>query len=170
MGRTCLPPAYGGADILIFRRFALPVLALLLTGCLTQNTALPYSLRITEEGLGAIHANTPFDQVNTSLSGFTFEKLSQISPGQSEMIYQMKRGERVLAHIVSDPSGKKIATIHILSPLIKNKYGQGVSDPLPRTNTLLCTAEECRYRDEPSIRYRIDSNQRTIREITFSPL
>lgn len=155
---------------MIFRRFALPVLALLLTGCLTQNTALPYSLRITEEGLGAIHADTPFDQVSTSLSGFTFEKLSQISPDQSEMIYQMKRGERVLAHIVSDPSRKKIATIHILSPLIKNKYDQGVGDPLPRVNTLLCTAEECRYRDEPSLRYRIDPNQRTIREITFSRL
>ncbi|MGA9046709.1 hypothetical protein [Sulfuricurvum sp.] len=155
---------------MIFRRFSVPALALLFTGCLTQNTALPYSLRITEEGLGAIHADTPFDQVSTSLSGFTFEKLSQISPDQSEMIYQMKRGERVLAHIVSDPSGKKIATIHILSPLIKNKYDQGVGDPLPRANTLLCTAEECRYQDEPSLSYRIDPNQRTIREITFSRL
>lgn len=155
---------------MIFRQFSLLLLALLFKGCLTQNTALPYSLRISEEGLGAIHADTPFDQVSTSLSGFSFEKLSQISPGQSEMIYQMKRGESIIAQIVSDPSGKRITTIHILSPLIKNKYDQGIGDPLPLTNTLLCTAEECRYRDEPSILYRIDSNQRTIREITFSRL
>ena len=164
---TGIPSTDGGESLLIYR---ILLFAFLFIGCSSTNNILPYPLTISEEGLGAIHADTPFDQVNTSLSGFTFEKLSQISPGQSEMIYQMKRGESVLAHIVSDPSGKKIAAIHILSPLIKNKYGQGVSDPLPRTNTLLCTAEECRYRDEPSILYRIDSNQRTIREITFSPL
>jgi len=164
---TCIPSTDGGESLLIYR---ILLFAFLFIGCSSTNNILPYPLTISEEGLGAIHADTPFNQVNTSLSGFTFEKLSQVSPDQSEMIYQMKRGERIIAHIVSDSSGKKIATIHILSPLIKNKYDQGIGDPLPRANTLLCTAEECHYRDEPSLRYRIDPNQRTIREITFSRL
>jgi len=165
--RTGLPSAHGGADILILR---ILITALVLIGCSTPSDTLPYPLLISEEGLGTIHPNTPFNQVKTALSGFEFEKLSQISPQQSEIMFQMKRGNTVMAQIISDSSGKKIASIHILSPLIKNKNNQGLGDLLLQTKALECNDDLCYYREEPSLLYRIDSKSRTIREITYQKL
>lgn len=170
MERAGLDSAYGGKGILMIRLLSLFLLALLIQGCDTPTKSLPYALSITEEGLGALHPNTPFNQVNTSLNGFEFEKLSQISPGQNEMIFLMKRGGKTLAQIVSDPSGKKIAEIQITSTLIKNQYGQGIGDPLPDAKTLHCREDICESENEPSLHYRIDQNTRIIKEITFSRL
>ncbi len=151
-------------------RLLFSLLPLIFIGCGVPNEPLPYPLTISEEGLGALHADTPFNQVNTTLSGFEFEKLSQISPDKSEIIFQMKRSKHILAHIVSDSSGKKIASIHILSPLIKNKEELGIGDLLPLNETTLCTENLCHYPEEPSLLYRIDSKSRTIREITYQKL
>lgn len=170
MERTSLDSAYGGEGILIFRLSNILLLALLISGCDTPNKSLPYALSITEEGLGALHPNTPFNQVNISLNGFEFEKLSQISPDQNEIIFLMKREETTFAQIISDPSGKKIAEIQISSPLIKNKYGQGLGDPLPKSKTLRCNGDLCQNENEPSLHYRIDQKTRIIKEITFSRL
>lgn len=170
MERACLDSAYGGEGILMFRLSSLLVLALFINGCDTPNKSLPYALHITEEGLGSLHPDTPFNQANTSLSGFEFEKLSRISPSQNEMVFLIKRGEKTLAQIVSDPSGKKIAEIQILSPLIKNRYDQGLGDPLPESKILQCRDDICQNDNEPSVHYRIDQNTRIIQEITFSRL
>lgn len=155
---------------MIKHTFPFTLFILIITGCNTPNEPLPYPLTISEEGLGAIHYNTPFDQVNTSLSGFTFEKLSRISPDQKEIILQMKRGKSTVADIVSDTTGKKIAEIQVISPLIKNKYHQGLGDTLPLSKTLQCNDDQCHNENEPSVHYRIDRNTRTIKEITFSRL
>lgn len=154
----------------MFRLSFLLLCTLLISGCDTPNKSLPYALSITEEGLGALHPEIPFNQVNTSLNGFEFERLSQISPGQNEMIFLMKRGENTLAQIISDPSGKKIAEIQILSPLIKNRYDQGLGDPLPESKILQCRDDICQNDNEPSLHYRIDQKTRIIKEITFSRL
>lgn len=167
MERASISSADGGESLLIYRIF---LLAFLLIGCSNPDKTLPYPLTISEEGLGAIHPNTPFEQIEFSLSGFEFEKLSQISPEYPEMIYQMKRGNSRVAQIVSDASGKKISSIHILSPQIKNKGNLGLGNPLPQTQTLICHDELCSYTDEPSLHYRIDPKTRTIREITFQKL
>lgn len=167
MERTRLPPTDGGESLLIYR---ILLSAFLLIGCSNSDNALPYPLTISEEGLGAIHPNTPFTQISASVNGFEFEKLSQISPENPAIIYQMKRGDNLIAQIVSDTSGKKISTIHILSPQIKNKYNLGLGDPLPQTQTLTCRDELCSYDDEPSLHYQIDPKTRTIREITFQKL
>jgi hypothetical protein len=145
-------------------------IAFFLIGCNSQNSTLPYPLIISEEGLGAIHPDTPFDQITTSLSGFEFEKLSQISPERPEMIYQMKRRKALIAQIISDSSGKKISEINILSSQIKNKSNLGIGDPLPQTELLRCSNDLCQNTNEPSVHYRIDPKTRTIREITFSRL
>lgn len=155
---------------MIYRILPFLFSALAIVGCTVPNEPLPYPLTISEEGLGAIHPETPFDQVNTKLSGFTFEKLSQISPDHPETIFQMKRGDNVIAQIISDPSGKKIASILITSPLVKNKDNQGLGDPLPMDKTLRCDKNLCSNINEPSLLYRIDPNGRIIREITFSRL
>jgi hypothetical protein len=167
MERAYLNPTDDGAGVLIYRTF---LAAFLLIGCSSEKTALPYPLTISEEGLGAIHPDTPFDQISTTLSGFEFEKLSQIASDQSNTILQIKRGNSLIAQIVSDPSGKKISVIYILSPLIKNKHGIGIGDPLPYTESLNCNNDLCLSTDEPSLHYRIDLKGRTIREITFSRL
>ncbi len=155
---------------MIIRTLILSLFTLIINGCDTPNEPLPYPLTISEDGLGAIHADTPFDQVSTTLSGFIFEKLSQISPDQNQFIFQMKRGKSAVADIVSDPSGKKIAEIQVVSPLIKNKYSQGLGDILPLSKTLLCSDTLCHNENEPSVHYRIDRNTRMIKEITFSRL
>lgn len=167
MERTGLSSTDGGEDILIIRIF---LSVFLFIGCSSPDISLPYPLTISEEGLGAIHPDTPFEQISTSLSGFEFEKLSQISPEHPEMIYQMKRGKNLIAHIVSDSSGKKISEIHILSPLIKNKYRLGLGETLPQNTPLTCRDQLCSYPDEPSVHYRIDPKTQTIREITFQKL
>lgn len=166
MERAGLSPTDGGENLLI-TRILLPFLFI---GCTTPSNTLPYPLTLNEEGLGAIHSDTPFAQIRSSLSGFEFEKLSQISPEHPQMIYQMKRGNTLIAQIVSDPSGKRIAAIHILSPLIKNKNHQGLGDSLPLSTTLQCQDQECHYTDEPSLHYRIDPKKRTILEITYQRL
>jgi len=167
MERTSLSSADGGEDLLIIRIF---LSALLFIGCSSPNTTLPYPLIISEEGLGAIHPNTPFEQISTSLSGFEFEKLSQISPEHPELIYQMKRGKALIAQIISDPSGKKISAIYILSSQIKTKNNLGIGDQLPQTKSLKCLNDLCQNTDEPSLHYRIDPKTRNIREITFQKL
>lgn len=146
------------------------LLALLISGCGTPDKSFPYPLKITEEGLGSLQPDTPFNQINTSLSGFEFEKLSPISSLENEKIYLMKRGGQTVAQIISDPSGKKIAEIQITSALIKNRYDQGIGDLLPESKTLRCIDDVCRNDNEPSLRYRIDRKTRIIKEITFSRL
>lgn len=170
MERTGLTPAYVREDILILRILVLSLIALYLSGCNTPKDELPYPLTISEEGLGSIHPDTPFNQLNSSLSGFTLEKLSRISPDQKQLIFQIKRGEMLIADVVSDPSGKKIAEIQIASPLIKNKENLGLGDTLPMSKTLRCDNDLCYNENEPSLHYRIDQNTQTIKEITFSRL
>lgn len=170
MERTCLTPTYARENILILRILVLSLITLYLSGCSTPKDALPYPLTISEEGLGSIHPNTPFNQLNSSLSGFTFEKLSRVSPDQNQLIFQLKRGKMLIADIVSDSSGKKIAEIQIVSPLIKNKNHQGLGDQLPMSKTLRCKNDLCYYENEPSLHYRIDLNTQIIQEITFSRL
>lgn len=138
------------------------------SGCSTQSDEFPYPLVISEEGLGSIHPSTPFQEVNTRLSGFSFDKFSQISPERPESIYQIKRGKNVIAQISSDLSGKKISSIHILSPLIKNKYHQGIGDTLTLRPALICKNNTCHYANEPSVHYTLNPNGQTVREITFS--
>jgi hypothetical protein len=167
MERTCLSPTDDGANLLIIRTL---LAAFLVIGCSSVETTLPYPLTISEEGLGAIHPDTPFDQISTALSGFEFEKLSQISSDQSHTIVQIKRSHSLIAQIVSDSSGKKISAIYILSPQIKNKNHLGIGDPLPQSDSLKCDNDLCQSTDEPSLHYRIDVRDRTIREITFSRL
>ena len=137
-------------------------------GCSTQSDEFPYPLVISEEGLGSIHPNVPFEEVNTRLSGFSFDKFTQISPEHPESIYQIKRGKNVIAQISSDPSGKKISSIHIVSPLIKNKYHQGIGDILTPRADLVCKNDTCSYANEPSVHYALDPDGQTVREITFS--
>lgn len=167
MERPCLDSTYGGAGILIYRTL---LIALLFIGCGSNNASLPYPLTISEEGLGAIHPDTPINQINTLLSGFEFEKLSQVSSDQNNVILQMKRSGHPMAQIVSDKTGKKIAAIYITSNLIKNKQGLGLGDPLPKNDHILCKGDLCTEANEPSLHYRIDPNRRTILEITFSRL
>ena len=155
---------------MICRLSSLLLLALLINGCDTPNKSLPYALKITEEGLGSLQPDTPFNQINTSLSGFEFEKLSPISALENEKIYLMKRGGQTVAQIISDPSGKRIAEIQITSSLIKNRYDQGIGDILPESKTLRCNDDICRNDSEPSLHYRIDQKTRIIKEITFSRL
>lgn len=144
--------------------------ALLISGCdSSSDIHLPYPLIISEEGLGAIHPHTPFDQVSTTLSGFTFEKLNLVSPNQNIVLLQMQRDKMPIAHIISDPSGKQIASIEILSPLVKNRYNQGIGDSLGISETIICQSLSCRYTQEPSLTYTI-SPERTIRKITYQKL
>ncbi len=160
-------PAHGGTGILkaLFLLSAIIILA----GCSTQSDTLPYSLIISETGLGAIHPDTPFDQIEGKLSGFSINKLSQVSAQQSKTIIQLKRGKKVFAQIISDPSGKKISQILILSPQIKNIHNQGIGEKASPQN-LLCDKTNCRYLDEPSVHYTLGDDNCTIREITFSRL
>jgi hypothetical protein len=123
---------------------------------------------ISEDGLGSIHPSTPFQEVNTRLSGFSFDKFSQITPEHPESIYQIKRGKNVIAQISSDLSGKKISSILIVSPLIKNKYHKGIGDILTPRADLICENEICHYTNEPSVHYTLNPNGQTVREITFS--
>jgi len=147
------------------------VFFLLLTlGCSSPDNSLPYPLIIREEGLGAIHADMPFDLIQSSLNGFTFEKLSQITPDHPEIILQVKRGNSVLAQIISDRSGQKISAIIIVSPLIKNRHNEGLTDPLKAKTPLSCHQGICFYTDEPSIRYKLDPVTQTVREITYQKL
>lgn len=139
-------------------------------GCTVPKNTLPYPLTISEEGLGTLNFDTSFEQINTSLIGFDFQKLSRISAEQNCIIVQIKRGGKTIAQIFSDPSGKKIVTIAILSPLIKNKSNIGLGDPLPLNKNLICNDNRCHSEMEPSLHYRIDPSSRIIREITFSRL
>ncbi|MDD5716911.1 MAG: hypothetical protein PHW64_03835 [Sulfuricurvum sp.] len=142
---------------------------MIIAGCASSDGVLPYPLTVSEEGLGSIHPDTPFEEVNTRLVGFTFDKLTQISPEHPEIIFRLKRGNTVFAQILSDNSGKKIARMDILSPLIKNKHRLGLDDPLPQIAEIECRDHTCRYREEPSLMYTIDDN-RIIREITYQRL
>lgn len=138
-------------------------------GCSNNDNRLPYPLTITEEGLNAIKASTPFEEAGHALMGIEARKLSQITPANPELIWELRRGKSVLAHIVSDPSGKTIERIEILDTRIKNGSGKGLGDTLEVIPEITCLHDECRYGNEPSVLYRIDET-RTIREIVYRKL
>ncbi len=141
----------------------------LLSGCSEPASTLPYPLVITQEGLGAIHPETPIDQIPTLMVGFEIEKLSAVSSSNEASIYQIKREGTLLAHVVSDRSGKKIDSIHILSPLIKDGYNQAINEPL-KEKGFLCESGRCTDPSSPQIIYTIDPKNRTILEITYQKL
>lgn len=167
MERAGLYSAHGGEDFLM--RYLLILMVWLLSGCSEPTSTLPYPLFITQEGLGAIHPETPIDQIPTLMVGFEIEKLSAVSSSDEASIYQIKRGDTLLAHVVSDSSGKKIDAIHILSPLIKDTHDQAIHEPLKKT-PFLCEGNRCTDPSSPRIHYTIDPNNRTILEITFQKL
>jgi hypothetical protein len=164
--RARLTPTDDGAGILIFRTL---LAAFFVIGCSSQTTSLPYPLTISEEGLGAIHPDTPFNQIPTLMIGFETEKLSAVSSSDQVMIYQIKRGGDLLAQVISDSSGKKVASIHILSSLIQDRYNQTLGQPLQK-KPFICHDNQCADPAAPNILYTIEPNQRTILEITYQTI
>ena len=150
-------------------RFFWSALVLFMAGCSQENKTLPYPLSLTEEGLGAIHPDTPFEEIPTAILGFECEKLTAVSSSNKELIYQIKRGGDPLAHVVSDPSGKKIASIHILSPLSPDSRGQTLGDPL-MDEPFICDNTRCFDPETPALHYTIDPDTRRILEITLQRL
>jgi hypothetical protein len=122
--------------------------------------------------MGSVHPGSSFDiaLLRGKLPGFELELLSQVASAKNAPLIRLKREEKAIALLVSDPEGSVITEIIVLSPLIKNKEGIGVSDPLPDTDAIRCIRDECRYRDHPSITYRIQTDSRTVREISLQKL
>lgn len=146
------------------------LLFFILGGCSSeQSTTLPYPLVVSEDGLGSIHPNTPIDQIPTQMIGFEIEKLSAVSSADQAAVYLIKKNGNILAQIISDKSGKKIDSIHILSPLIKDTYDQTINMPL-KEKSFLCEGSRCADPRSPQIFYTIDPKSRTILEITYQKL
>lgn len=145
---------------------------LLFWGCQNPSEPLPYPLTITSDGVGTIHIGGSFDVplLRGKLPGFELEKLSSVTSSQTQTILQLKRHDEPIAYIVSDAAGDAISEIVVLSPLIKNSHGVGINDPLVLSEKLHCVSGECRYADEPSVTYVINSDAHTIREITVQRL
>lgn len=167
MERACISSADGGKDLLM-RRLTI-LLFFLLSGCSEQSTTLPYPLIISQEGLGAIHPGTPIDQIPTLMVGFEVEKLSAVSSVDQATIYQIKRNGATLAQVISDKSGKKVDSIHVLSPLIKDTYDQGINEPL-KEQSFHCQGNQCTDTSSPQMSYTVDPKNRTILEITYQKL
>lgn len=171
MGRQSLPAADGREALL---NPALPLLlasALLFVGCGVSEDSLPYPLTITDEGVGAIRPGMAFDssRIQSTLPGFTVDAVSRISPQKEPMILLLKRGDTPILYLLPDSEGKQILRITALSPLIKDRYDQGIGDPLRTTPSLSCKESECFYADTPGVRYTLDPAGR-IREITVQKL
>lgn len=145
---------------------------LLFLGCNNSSDTLPYPLVITEDGLGAIHPKDPFDiaLLRGKLPGFELERLSQVASEKQPSIIRLKRGDHPIALIASDPSGRSISQITLLSPLIKNAEGIGINDLLSKETDIVCAQERCHYADTPSITYWIEPKRGTIIEITLQAL
>lgn len=146
--------------------------ALLFLGCQNRSNDLPYPLTITQEGMGTVHLGEPFDValLQGKLPGFELEKLSRVTSEIGSTTVQLKRGNNSIALMVSDPQGVNLSEVIVLSPLIKNAQGLGLNDVLPSSKNLICTGNQCRYADQPSVHYTIDLDSRIIREITLQPL
>lgn len=165
MERACIDSTDAGADLLMVRL----LIPLLLIGCSQPSTSLPYPLVISEEGLGAIHPDTPMEEIPSLMIGFKAEKLTPVSSSATEILYQIKRGGTPIAHIVSDPSGKRVASIHVLSPAIKDPYDQSIGQPL-KAPSFVCQNGRCTDPSKPQLIYNIDPKTRSILEITFQKL
>ncbi|MBN2869927.1 MAG: hypothetical protein JXK04_03125 [Campylobacterales bacterium] len=147
-------------------------LALLLAGCHSPQEPLPYPLTLSEEGLGAIHPGERYDPalLQSKMPGFTLEKLSLITPGKTQTLLALKRGDHLLAHIFPDGSEKVIERITLHSDRIKDPRGQGVGDPIQEDGELHCDENRCTYGTETPLSYRIDPKNRVILEITLQKL
>ena len=154
-------------------RFAFAAAAAgILGGCGPSGGSLPYPLTVTSEGLGAIHPQDPFDPkaVEMKLPGFNVEKVSPITPSDPEPILILKRGGTTIAYLSPDSSGETIAQISVVSPLVRDKRGQGIADTIQQTPDLVCKRNLCRYHDDSRLIYQIDPQTGTIREITVQKL
>lgn len=143
-------------------------ICILFTGCGSPDEILPYPLTITQEGLGPLHPTTPFEEVPTAMIGFESQKLSLISPEQTEVIYAISKGSHTVAHVFSDTSGKKIEAIHILSVQVQDGHGQKIGYVLDAS--IPCDHTQCSDPSSPSIRYEIDPKTRIIRQINYQRL
>jgi len=140
--------------------------------CSQPNNVLPYPLTITEEGLGAIHPERPYDfnTLQASLPGIDFIRFEPVSSESIEHIILLKRGSINIAQIFIEPNQKKIHEIFILSSQIKNKDHRGIGDTLNQRSSLHCEADLCRYTDEPSVSYKINIQTHRILEISYRKL
>lgn len=168
MERTCLASADGGTDFLMVRLGIFWTIFILFIGCGSPDETLPYPLTITQEGLGPLHPTTPFEEVPTAMIGFESQKLSLISPDQTEVIYAISKGSHTVAHVFSDTSGKKIDAIHVLSVHVQDVHGQKIGSALEAS--IPCGNGRCSDPSSPSISYEIDPKTRIIRQINYQRL
>jgi len=147
-------------------------LLFLVNACSEPHDSLPYPIAITQEGLGAIHPDQPYDfnTLQASLPGIEFIRFQPVSSERIEQIILLKRGSMNLAQIFLEPDQKKIREIFILSPQIKNRLNKGIGDTLNPHPSLECTNDLCRYDDEPSVRYKVNTQTRRILEISYRKL
>lgn len=172
MERTCIPAADAGAGLLMRVLFPLLTLAFLSGGCQAPTEPLPYPITLSPEGLGPVRPGLSFDiaALQSKLPGFTVEKMSQITPERSQILFTLKRGDAVMAYIFPDEQGKRIGHISVVTERIPDHNGQKVGDPIHENPSLRCAGDECRYETHPSLSYRLAPSSRIIREITLQKL
>ncbi len=125
-------------------------------GC-SSDSSLPYELRLTPSGLGAIKIDTPLDKIPSTLVGFETNKLYPISPQIDEIIFELTRADAKIAHIIYDTNREKISQIHILSKEILTSKNDAISQTI--SDDAICEANICYYSDEPSIFLEILDNK-----------
>ena len=152
--------------------FPLLTIILLISGCHSPEEPLPYPITLSSEGLGPLHPGESFEisAIQGKLPGFTVEKMSLVTPGRSETLLLLKRGESVLAHILPGSDEKQIAQITLCSDRIKDQRGQTIGETIQKSSDLHCNGSECRYGADESLSYRIDPGSGIIREITLQKL
>lgn len=145
---------------------------LVVGGCKSPDSLLPYPLAVTAEGIGPVHIGESFNipMLRGKLPGFDLEKLSEVTSANGQTILRLKRHESPIALVISDPKGEVIDEVVVLSPLVKDSHGAGINDILKASGHLRCIQEICRDSDIPSITYRIRPDTQTIREITVQRL
>lgn len=148
------------------------LLGLLFWGCDTpHDPSLPYPMTLTSEGLGTLRAGERFEAslIQGRFPGLGVEKLSQIVPQGAQTLFILKRHETALGYVFPDKSGKAVAKITVISPLIPDETGRKTGEVLPALPNIRCSGEECTLEHSP-LRYRIDPASRIIREITLQKL
>lgn len=121
----------------------LSVTTLFTVGCSDASKTLPYTVKISEEGIGRIKGDTPFDasHIAALMPGFKVTRYTSFIEGIGYPAIHISRGGNAVLTLTPASDGTRIADITVHTPEVEAPGGVRVGDAF---ETLLKSTDTCR--------------------------
>lgn len=104
--------------------------ALFTAACSESSKGIPYAVEISEEGVGRIKADTPFNaaQITTLMPGFKVTPYTSFISGNAHPVLHLSRAGRPVMTVMPAVGSTRIESIAVHSPEIAVSNGARIGD------------------------------------------